>query len=253
MKPKSNVQKEMRRIRRYINAQKRKYGDLLLLSDDTNPESIISKYKTKSVQLKHLQELSTKELQRRIRILDPFTGEITSLSQAQKQTRSQSQKQARKSSERFWSGGEEPVEQDTEDYFPLKEEIELNTMGEAMANMIGETWNYQEFSTANYKALREMIEEELEMKGKQKYGDAYKTTHHQRGALVQGWLDNLVEKVGLANVASMINRFAGENQFNREALFYKEGSNTEFMYRAMDYLEVDDETRKKLYEYLETV
>ena len=229
------------------------YGDLLLLPPDIDPSIIISKYKTKAVQLKHLQELSAKELQHKIRVLDPFTGEITSLRETQSQKRSQSQKQAKQSSKDFWSGDSQDVAGETDEYFPLKEEIEFNTMGEAMADMVGETWNYQEFSTANYKALREMIEEELEMKGKQKYGDAYKTAHHERGATVQSWLDNLVEKVGLANVASMINRFAGENQFNREALFYKEGSNVEFMYRAMDYLEVDDETRTKLYEYLETV
>ena len=244
MKPKSNVQKELRRIQKYLSAQKRKYGDRILNIDEIDPKAILSKYKTKSVQLKHLKELTAQALQEQLKILDEETGEVVSLREQQRRNRSDVQIQNRKSAQQFWGG-------DTEEYYPLKEEIEFNNMGEDLANMIGESWNYQEFSLGNYKLLQDILDEQLAMK--RKFGDAYKVAGRERAALVQNWLNKLVEEQGLGKVAQMINRYAGENPLNRQEIFYKEGSNTEFMYRAMNYLDVDDDTRRELYKTIDGV
>ena len=248
---KQKIRKEIRRINRYINAQRSKYGDNLLVPFEVNPEVEIAKYKTDKEKLKHLKKMTAKTLKMKIRVVVPSTGEVKTLSETQTQTRSEAQIKSRKSRQAFWGGEEEPHEETGEEYYPTKEEIEYNNLGEALATMAGETWNYQEFSLANYKALNKFIEDELTMHGKNRYGDAYAGEHHERGALVQHWLANMVEKFGLAQVASMINQFAGENSFNREAIFYKVGYNTEFIYRAMNYLPMDDAERKELYAYLE--
>lgn len=243
----SNIQKEVKRIKKYINAQKKKYGERFL-SSAVNPEDILTKYKTKSVQLKHLKELTSKNLKEKIVILDESTGEVQSLKETQRQTRSEAQIKSRKSRQAFWSGEENPSEEISEEYYPSKEEIEYNNLGEALASSAGEPWQYQEFSKANYNALREYISDELGMHGKQRYGDAYAKEHQERGGVVQRWLDALVERYGLDAVALMINDFAGQNSFSRESIFYNVGNNTEFIVRAMNYLPISQEERAEIFD-----
>lgn len=242
MKKKSDVQKEVRRIQKYLSSLKRKYGDRILNLDDFDPKKITSKYKTKSVQLKHLKELTAQAIQSQLQMYDEETGEIVNLREQQRRNRSESQAQSQESKRKFWSG---------EDYLPLKEELEYNNLGEDIATMVGEEWNYQEFSLGNYKELNKIIDDQLAMKKGKMFSNMRRVEGRERGALVQNWLTKLTEEVGLDKVAQMINRYAGENPMNRYEIFYKEGANTEFMFRAMEYLDVDDETRRELYKKLD--
>ena len=258
---KSNVMAEVIRINMYLKKLRRKYGDRLLNIEDVSPDNITQKYKTAKARLTRLQALTPKTIKEKLKVVDTSTGEIISVREQERRVRSESQKQSRESAQRFWSGEETITKDDVQldvEYLPLKEEIEYNRMGEELSTMVGEDWNYQEFSTANYRELKSIVEQQFEMvddsgKEQNKYGDAYKVKSRERALVVQNWLAKLTDKVGLGKVAQMINRYAGENSMTRMDIFYREGQNLEFMYRAMNYLDVDDDTRKELYNIIEQV
>lgn len=237
-KRKSNIDKELSRIKKYVQKQSRQYGDRMITTYDSLVNPILTKYKDKQTILKHLRSLSTEELKDRIRILyDDETGETMTLSKLQSLHRSEANMR------RY-------ARDDT--YYPSAEEIMLNNAGEEMAQMTGETWEYQEFSLKNYKDLRAEIDEQLKNKSRAEHksiGQYYAS--NERASALSRWLDNLVDKYGLGDVARMLNVGLGQNAIDRQEMFYDGKINYNFFATMLKSLNVSDEERTKLLDELQ--
>lgn len=232
-KRKSNIDKELARIKKYVQKQNRRYGDSMITTFESLVDPILNKYKDKATILKHLRQLSTEELQDRIRILyDDETGETMTLSKLQSLHRTEANLRRYAKDETL---------------YPLAEEIMLNNAGEEMAQMAGETWEYQEFALQNYKDLRAEIDLQLKPKTREEYktlSGHYATK--ERASKLNNWLNDLVDKYGLGDVAKMLNVGLGQNAIDRQELFYEGNINYNFFATMLKALNVSDEERTLL-------
>ena len=232
-KRKLSVDDELYRIKKYFDKQSKRYGDSMVTSYDSIVDLILTKYKSKKTILKHLQELTTKKLQERIRILvDEETGESMTLSELQSLHRSEANLRRYAKDDMF---------------YPSMEDIMLNNAGEEMADFMGEPWNYEEFSTKNYKDLREAINEQL--RDTERPDLVLKEKHYatnERASKLNNWLDDLVSKYGLGDVARMLNVGLGQNAIDRQELFYEGKINYNFFATMLKALNVTDEERSLL-------
>ena len=239
MAKKSAIQVEVDRINKYVKEQRRKYGSSLVVPNESTPEYIIGKYKSTRTQLKKLRELTTLKLKGQMKMMDWDTAEYMSLREYQSKQKSKAQREAvkrKKAQEQAW---EELYNQSEEDepYYPSKEEIELNNLGEEMASVTGETWNYQEYSLANYKEIMRIGDNELKHSRDERLNIAI---------LVNEWLQNLVDQFGLATVAKMLNEGIGSNSITRNEIYYDGQQALDFMYRMMDYLPIDSDLKQEI-------
>lgn len=250
MAKKSAVQVEVDRINKYFKTQTKKYGNKLLVPNAINPEYILAKYKSPKTQLAKLRDLTTLKLKGQLKIVDWEQGTSMSLreyhskqksQQAKKRLQAQSQNEIKEIEEvaqenetvmPVWD--EETKSWKTEQPLPIKEEIELNNLGEEISSVTGESWNYQEYALANYKEVMKLTDNELKHSKFERLNIAI---------MVNEWLQNLIDQFGLATVAKMLNEGIGSNSITRNDIFYDGQRALDFIYRMMDHLPIDSELK----------
>lgn len=232
-KRKSNIDKELSRIKKYVQKQARRYGDSMNTTFESLVNPILSKYKDKATILKHLRALTTEELKDRIKILyDDETGETMTLSKLQSLHRTEANLRRYAKDDMF---------------YPSMEDIMLNNAGEEMSDFMEEPWKYEEFSTKNYKDLRSAINEQL--RDTDRPDLVLKEKHYatnERASKLNNWLDDLVAKYGLGDVAKMLNVGLGQNAIDRQELFYEGKINYNFFATMLKALNVSEEERTLL-------
>lgn len=231
-KRKSRVQQELTRIEKYVGRQQKRYGDVSAGGVNEAISHIMKRYKSDSQRVKHLQELDASELKKKILITtDKETGETVTLEVQQSENRRMS---------RIKRVKHDNLYEDTN--LPIKEEIELNNMGEEMAEVLGMDW--QRFDTANYKKLRSEIDYELNKP--QREGRGWKRTELEAASSLNNWLDDLVNDYGLERVVAMVNEGLGTNTIDRNQLFYQGGVNINFFATMLKSLGIPNEEQTLL-------
>ena len=268
-KPKTKVDIEISRIQNYIKRQMRKYGSNLIVDESLSTEALKRSAKRGKGSLKQLQSLTAKILAEQLQVKDPETGKVSSLADVQRHHRVESQRLARESATDFWSDGvitstnkyvdtetgeivyttnplsnENLAPADTAE-LPLKEDIELNNAAEALSYTLGQEWVYHSFNLANYKEFQRIINDQINYANDKKSAK-YNITMHKQGAAVANWLQGMVDKVGLEQVAYGLNQFLGQNGIIREMIFYRGEINYEFAWRMSGFMGLSYDDRISL-------
>lgn len=300
MKKVSKIDSEIRRIQNYIKRQQKKFGSNLIVDKSLTQESLRSSRKSQKAQLKYLQSLSTKVLQQRLQVQNTETGEIVPLYERHKQIRSEAQKLAKEAARQFamgdmYSADNRYIDVDTGEIIttnnpmayegnleplataelPIKENIEINNAGEAMAKTIGETWWYKDFyknkgeldvnkgfydnnvdrsqlpdfEFEQYAQLRTIVNDRMNFDTAKR--ESYNAKMRRQANFMNNWLNKLEETVGLGAVIEGLHRFLGQNSVTREDIFYRGQFNYEFAWRLAEALDMSDSDRERLKTYLE--
>lgn len=233
IKRKSKVQKEVERIKKYVQKQRKQYGDFLVENVDEQVQNILNKYKTKEAQLKHLQKLSAKQLQENIRVIDPETGEIISLAEQQKRNRQEAQlgRKVQQGDLLY------PVEPDV-NYYPSEEEIVINNAGSELAVASEENWQYEEFAEYQFKAFRRALESD-------------DPSNAERLGKANELIDKMVDRYGEKEVARALQQRLGSGAIQRIQIHYDGHFNRDFVYSMLEALGADySERREFLDDYI---